>query len=100
MNHGAIEVACGHSLGQRGDLGQRTRDRPADDDGSERRQYHRKARYNSDEPGGRRNTLIDIVIDALGTLGIQLAELGEVRVERLAHAPVGVVVSPFTTCRR
>src|SRR6516164_11848154 len=34
MNHRTVEIARGYSLGQCGDLGQRARNRPADDDGS------------------------------------------------------------------
>ena len=71
------------------------RDLASDHYRTEAGQKHGDEACAGNEPRRVGNAALHFRIDALRALGIELAKLCEVDVERLAHAAVGAVVSPF-----
>ena len=96
----ALHISRRHGFRDTGDCRERARNSAPDDHRSKRRQHHRQGRGYPGEPGHPADVVVDLRVDALRARGVKLAKLGEVLIERLAHAAVGIIVAPFAAGRR
>src|SRR5262249_45336017 len=96
----ALDIPGSDRLGNLGDPGKRLRNGAMDDHRPQSCEQHRCHGDAGDQPSRVPDAAVDFVIDRARAFGVELGKLREIGVERLAHAAIGIVVSPLAAGRR